>query len=204
MKKEEKTERTRERILAAAIEEFGKKGYAAATMGAICDEYAIAKGLLYHNFKGKDELYLACVSRCFASLTDYLREQAIGADLHRYMEQRLRYFAQHPLYAALFFEAVLQPPAALAAEIREKKKALDQFNRGVYQAALSRVVLREGVTETEAMEFYEMIQEMFNGYFSSPAYAGGDVKRMAADHEDKLAKLLDLMLYGIAERGAVK
>lgn len=204
MKKEEKTERTRERILGAAIEEFGKKGYAAATMGEICDKHAIAKGLLYHNFKGKDDLYLACVSRCFADLTNYLREQAIGADLHRYMEQRLRYFAQHPFHAALFFEAVLRPPAALTVEIRERKKVFDQFNRCVYRAALSGVVLREGITETEAMEFYEMIQEMFNGYFSSPTYADRDFQYMAADHEKKLAKLLDLMLYGIAERDAVK
>ena len=64
MKKAEKTERTKERILQAAMEEFGRKGYAAATIGAICSEHGIAKGLLYHNFVGKDDLYLACVSRC--------------------------------------------------------------------------------------------------------------------------------------------
>lgn len=61
MKKAEKTERTKERILQAAMEEFGRKGYAAATIGAICSEHGIAKGLLYHNFVGKDDLYLACV-----------------------------------------------------------------------------------------------------------------------------------------------
>ena len=88
MKKAEKTERTKERILQAAMEEFGRKGYAAATIGAICSEHGIAKGLLYHNFVGKDDLYLACVSRCFDDVTAYLQGQNLGADLHRYMEYR--------------------------------------------------------------------------------------------------------------------
>lgn len=58
VKKEEKTELTKERIIQAAVQEFGVKGYAASTVGAICSEYGIAKGLIYHNFKGKDDLYL--------------------------------------------------------------------------------------------------------------------------------------------------
>ena len=36
MKKEEKTELTKERILTAAMEEFGEKGYAAAALNNIC------------------------------------------------------------------------------------------------------------------------------------------------------------------------
>ena len=45
-----------------------------------------------------------------------------------------------------------------------------------------------------------MMQEMFNGYYSSPAYAGKDFQTIMADHEERLAKLVDFMLYGIAER----
>lgn len=203
MKKEEKTELTKERILKAAMEEFGAKGYAAATIGTICGEHGIAKGLLYHNFTGKDDLYLACVSRCFDEVTAYL-QQDMGSDLHRYMERRLQYFSDHPLWAGVFFEAVLQPPAALAADIRARKQAFDRLNRHIYRAALSGMTLRDGVTEEDALAYYEIMQEMFNGYFSSPAYAGKDFERIVAEHEDKLAKMLDFMLYGIAERGAGK
>ena len=75
MTQEEKTSRTRERILTAAIEEFGTKGYTGATVGEICGEHNITKGLLYHNFASKEELYLACVSRCFDQVTNYLQGQ---------------------------------------------------------------------------------------------------------------------------------
>ena len=58
MKKEEKTGLTKERILLAAMEEFGEKGYAAASLNNICAA-GIPKGLLYHNYENKDALYLA-------------------------------------------------------------------------------------------------------------------------------------------------
>ena len=62
MKKEEKTEITKCKILAAAIQEFGANGYAAGSVNNIC-KTGINKGLIYHNYKDKDELYLVCVCR---------------------------------------------------------------------------------------------------------------------------------------------
>lgn len=201
MTQEEKTSRTRERILTAAIEEFGTKGYAAATVGEICGEHNITKGLLYHNFASKEELYLACVSRCFEQVTNYLQGQESGAELQRYMERRFQFFSAYPLYARIFFEAVLQPPEKLKTAIQERKKEFDAFNRIVYRNALENLTLREGVTEQDALDYYEIMQEMFNGYFSSSAYAGKDLQFLGSEHESRLAKILDLMLYGIVERG---
>lgn len=200
MKQKEKTELTKERILNAAIQEFGTNGYAASTLNAICSRQEIAKGLLYHNFSGKDDLYLACVSRCFTDVVEYLKGQDIQDDLEKYMKLRLEYFSRHPHHARIFFESILQPPAELNEQIRKLRVDFNVFNRSVYQAALSKMALREGITETDAITYYEIMQEMFNGYFSSPAYAGKDFQILMADHEEHLSKMLDLMLYGIGER----
>ena len=50
MKQEEKTKRIRERILEAALTEFGTKRYEVASISSICSENHLSKGLLYHNF----------------------------------------------------------------------------------------------------------------------------------------------------------
>ena len=63
MKKEEKTKQTCEKIVHAATIEFGSRSYDAVSLNAICGKYQIAKGLIYHNFKNKDELYLYCVKK---------------------------------------------------------------------------------------------------------------------------------------------
>lgn len=200
MTQEEKTNRTKDRILMAAIKEFGEKGYTAATIGAICGENSIPKGLLYHNFSGKEELYLACVSRCFDAVTAYLKAQKIDMDLQQYMKQRIHYFSKHPFHARIFFEAILQPPLGLEREINKLRKDFDYFNQEVYQKSISALTLRDGITESIALEYYAIMQEMFNGYFSSPAYAGKDFMVKMTDHEEKLAQMLDIMLYGLAKK----
>lgn len=201
MTQEEKTCRTKDRILMAAMKGFGEKGYTAATIGAICGENGIAKGLLYHNFSSKKELYLACVSRCFDEVTAYLKAQKTDADLQKYMEHRICYFSKHPFHARIFFEAVLQPPSKLEQEIKILRKDFDCLNQAIYRKAISALTLRDGITEAIALEYYAVMQEMFNGYFSSPAYAGKDFMVKIADHEEKLTQMLDLMLYGLAKKG---
>ena len=73
MKQSEKTKRTKEKIMAAAMEEFGTKSYDAASLNTMCIENQISKGLIYHNFKNKDQLYLQCVGQCYAQMTEYLQ-----------------------------------------------------------------------------------------------------------------------------------
>lgn len=92
----------------------------------------------------------------------------------------------------------------LSAQIRTLRKTLDAFNRGIYRAALSKMTLREGISEADAIEYYEIMQEMFNGYFSSPVYADKDFRDLVSDHEERLSKLLNMMLYGIGERRTKK
>lgn len=198
MKQEKKTELTKEKIINAAIEEFGTKGYSGASLNAICNT-GISKGLLYHNFENKDAIYLACVKRCFRELTDYLKQQDIGADFQKYMSARICYFSEHKENAHIFFEAVLQPPSHLQKQIAELKIDFDMLNKELYQKILLTVTLRSGVTEQEALSYFTLMQTMFNGYFSSPAYRELSFSDRMIAHEENLSKLLDFMLYGIAE-----
>lgn len=200
MKQEEKTEHTKERILAAALEEFGTYGYSAATINAICSKHNIPKGLLYHNFTGKDDLYLACIARCFNDIMSYLQNNSTNIDLKKYLELRFLYLSQYPLRAKIFFEAILHPPLLLSKEISTVKADFDCFNRQIYAELLSNMTLREGVTETEVMEYYELIQQAFHEHFSDTVRLNKNVQSFISDYEGKLAKLLDFMLYGVIER----
>lgn len=201
MKQSERTEQTREKIIAAATEEFGTHGYAAASLTHVCGIYDIPKGLIYHNFKDKDTLYLLCVSRCFSAVTAYLETHRTAVNLKTYVSLRYRFFAAHPLYARIFFEAILQPPVRLKESIQAQRRDFDALNLAIYRSTLQKLTLRTGVSETQALEYFELVQEMFNGYFSSSAYAGHDFSTVVTEHEERLHQTLDLMLYGIVKEG---
>jgi AcrR family transcriptional regulator len=199
MRKEEKTQLTRERILNAAMAEFGEKGYSGGSLNNICST-GIPKGLLYHNFENKDAIYLACIRQCFSAFTAFMRQQNPALNPDEYMKTRLHFFQENGSAARLFFEAILQPPLHLKEEIEEAKKDFDALNCEIYKNILSTVTLRSDVTEQEAMKYFSLMQYMFNGYFSSPAYTQMAFSDVMAAHEVNLSKLLDFMLYGIAER----
>jgi len=56
-------ERTRERILAAALKEFAAKGFAGARVDFIARRAAINKRMLYHYFGNKESLFKAILRR---------------------------------------------------------------------------------------------------------------------------------------------
>jgi AcrR family transcriptional regulator len=56
-------ERTRERILSAALKEFAAKGFAGARIDAIARRAAINKRMLYHYFGDKEGLFKAVLRR---------------------------------------------------------------------------------------------------------------------------------------------
>ena len=199
MNQKEKTEKTKERILQAAMEEFGANGYAGATLNNIC-KTGISKGLLYHNFSSKNELYLLCIHRSITKLTAYLKQQNLDSDLETYMKARLCFFQNHPLEARLFFEATLQPPPALKNQIAEQRKEIDAFNVDLYKKAIAKVSLRPGITEKDAVAYFRFLQDMFNGYFSSPACRDMSLFEKITVHENNLSKLFEYMIYGIAEK----
>lgn len=61
-------ERAREKILLAAIELFGEKGVAGASISDITRRAGVAQGLANYHFGGKDQLISAVIDRWFETL----------------------------------------------------------------------------------------------------------------------------------------
>lgn len=199
MKQSDKSEATYNKIMKVAIQEFGTHGYDGASLNRVCDT-GISKGLVYHHFKNKDAVYLACVQQCFTAFTDFLKNQAAGADWQRYMDARLRFFRENTAFGQIFFEAILKPPKHLTAEILAARADFDAFNQAFCEAVLDGAALRDGVTKNEALSYFALMQTMFNGYFSSQAVGKMPLDDVAAGHENRLSKLLEFMLYGVVKK----
>ena len=61
-------DRTRERILRAAMAEFADHGFAGARMEAIAERSKVDKKLIYYYFAAKDELFLAVLEQSYADI----------------------------------------------------------------------------------------------------------------------------------------
>lgn len=200
MKKSEKTEHTVARIIEAATSEFGKYGYAGGTINRIC-QAGINKGLIYHNFSGKDALYLRCLNHSCALLMQFVQERNGTRNLERYMAVRMDFFRTHPNEAHIFFEAMLNPPPHLTGEVSRALADFNALNERMYGETLDALELRDGISREDAFSYFHTMQLMLNGYFSSPALQGAAFEERVEKHERIVPRLLDCMLYGIAKEG---
>lgn len=203
MKQSEKTELTVSKIMDAAMIEFGTNGYVGGSVNNICKS-GINKGLIYHNFKDKDALYLKCLGKSCETLIKLITESKCSSNLLQYMRVRMSFFKEYPNEAHIFFEAILQPQEHLWNEIQEILQPFEEINETVYRSVVSSVTLSDGITEEEAVGYFKQMQRMFNGYFSSSAYRHMSLDEQVNEHETSLPKLLDFMLYGIAKGGKKK
>lgn len=201
MKREEKNQQTKRRIMDAALAEFSTQGYAAGSTNTICAAQDISKGIIYHYFETKDGLFLACVKECFERLTEYIRDHMPNRDnpensLEDYFAIRARFFCSHPVYQGIFGEAVLSPPAHLRGEIQKCRQSFDDLNIQILEQLLTLFSLRSGITKDEVIEIFRQFQDFISVHDQMPTTEGTTFDA----YEEKCRKALNILLYGVIER----
>ncbi|MFE6064089.1 TetR/AcrR family transcriptional regulator [Streptomyces sp. NPDC056431] len=63
----------RQQMLEAATEEFGSRGYTAASLAVVAERVGVTKTLLHQYFGTKEDLYVACLTPVGDSLLDTIR-----------------------------------------------------------------------------------------------------------------------------------
>lgn len=204
MRREEKNRQSRARIIDSALNEFSERGYGLSSINTICDGGNISKGILYHYFSDKDELYLACMKACFNQLVTYLQGNGVlengGVEirLQEYFDMRLAFFQENPRFQKLFCEALVAPPNHLVREIEEIKADFDTLNVRVLNGILDQVELRPGITKRDVVDILRQYQDFINVQDRRTA----DGMRMPdiAAREAHCRRAVDILLYGVVER----
>lgn len=202
MKREEKNQQMRRRIMDSALSEFSEQGYGASSINAICASQDISKGIIYHYFKTKDDLFLSCVEECFDRLTEYLRTHiqlergSIEERLEGYFTARLAFFQEHSVYQRIFCEVVMTPPAHLKAEIRKRKQEFDELNIRIQDQLLAPVSFRSHITKEEVIETFRQFQDFINANDQMTGAGRQDFE----SREARCRKALNILLYGVIAR----
>lgn len=203
MKREEKKQQMRHRIMEQALKEFTEQGYECSSVNRICDpKLNISKGIIYHYFGSKEELYLACVDETFDHLRQYILAHFPGREenadlpdkLSRYFAVRTDFFRQRPLYRKIFCEAVMAPPKQLREKIDALREPLKQTNIVLMEEMLKGEALRVDFSPAELADWIVRL----TGFFDAQTEA--DSSDIGA-HERQDQLLLDVLFYGILARG---
>lgn len=200
MTQKERQERSRREILQAALEEFGTHGYSKVTMEAICSRHKISKGMMYHYYANKDELFLLCVQDTFHALQAYVEEnvgkmaEAPMDRLKQFFLVRECFFQSNPQRKMIFEDAVFHPPQHLAAELQRLHQPMQALNQKFFLDMLPQVALRPELGVHKVIRYLECVWDSFRSaaavYLAEPAADMQVVLRGAGE-------FLDMALFGV-------
>jgi TetR/AcrR family transcriptional regulator len=156
----------RERLLAAALREFGEKGFAGARVEKITRQANANKQLVYHYFGNKEALFKSVLELAYSQYTgDALRLSIGNADaktaLRRFVDTMFR-----PSSATVAFNQILQDENRFGA--KHVKPLVSVKQTYVEVIKLVQTILDKGVEEgvfrrgIDPREFYISLVGVFN------------------------------------------
>lgn len=122
----------RERVLRAAMAEFGRHGYSTGSLNVIAREAGVAKGSLFQYFADKRDLFATVAEetglRVRAEMAGYLTGPEPGQRFDDFLCDALdawvRYFAKHPLERGVTAATNLERDPDVRTVVREPVHAL--------------------------------------------------------------------------------
>lgn len=202
MKQQQRQARSRAEILQAAMEEFGSRDYEQVNMERICKNHGISKGMMYHYYSNKDQLFLLCVEETFQALKAHIEGEMVDGNtddtlqsVRNYFTIREYFFQEHPKYQRVFQNAMIRPPEHLRKEIQTLREPLRQLNRAYLERLVTVMTLRHGVERELATRYLESVEAVFRDmmfYYQTEK----NLEDLHAYLETAM-EMLDMVLFGV-------
>ncbi len=200
----EKKKQSRRKIVDSALEEFGAVSYIEASMNSICKIGGISKGIIYHYFQDKDQLYLVCLRESVDRLTEYLQQQEYDfmdfeKDLWKYIGIRQQFLLDNPNYRNILLYSMSHPPGHLGKEVRGAMEPFEEHDKLFFMRAMDSLNLKEGVDKVEVIDLFSRIFTSFNSEFKNIEAKNLDVAWFFEQRRAQLGRVIQMLLFGVVK-----
>lgn len=191
---EERHPDSRERILDAALEEFGVWGFEGASTNRVCRQAEISKGLLFHYYRTKLQLFSEVLDRCICDLE---AAEAMQGPFDESCRKQLLFFIAHPFHHRILTDLIRgEATDERVAALRER--AL-QLKRRQMETFLAGRVLRSDTDPKIAEELLLAAADHLQEKYLNVIRRRSDEKaELAASFCRENRQVLAMLLNGIA------
>lgn len=206
MNREEQNKNSRKKILEASLQEFGEKDYTSASINNICKNNNISKGMLFHYYKNKDEIFLLCVEKLFIDLSNYLKDNFkvlhsnMEDNFRDFIQKRFTFFHQYPYYEQIFYSSTFNPPKHLIYEINLLRKPIDETNKEFWCEIIGHLNLKADIIIDDVIDMiigignhlHIKIQQNNIQYMDGESWV---VEKYTTEY----VKMINMLLFGIID-----
>lgn len=193
-------------ILHAALEEFFHKGYLGASTNQIIKAAGVSKGILFHYFTDKRNLYLTVIDECmnyyFQALTSHL--ERLSNDLFEAIEQlskiKMEIFRSDPVKYGVIAKAFMTMPEEVRKELTRKQQQMNELVIPLLAAKIDRSCFRKEISPEQAIEFVLLSLEALVARQMFKLQEGADEIEGVTAIE--INQYVDMLKYGVYRREA--
>lgn len=155
----------KEKIIKACMEVFAEKGYEGASTNAIVQKAGISKGILFHYFGNKKDLYLYILDRTLGKAVDELNsyQEPLPSDIFERIivtgTIKLKMAIEQPLMYKLLFITFVNTPDPLKAAAQERYKKLYDIALPMLYNGLDYSKMRKDIDPKKAIEVMTLFME---------------------------------------------
>ena len=202
------SEDKRQKIIAACLEEFASKGYKNASTNSMVINAQISKGLLFHYFGNKKNLYLYLLDlsmECFIEKFYSYIEKPNSDIFERVMQRgiiKMKLAIEEPLMYKLVLEAFIDIPQELEEEITKRYEKLYSEHMPIAFEDVDYSLFRDDIDTKKAMEFmvlcFDALYDKYTKQFK------GKALNISDDEIDNMVKeyyeFMDMMKFGVYKK----
>ncbi|OEF99937.1 hypothetical protein BHF71_07390 [Vulcanibacillus modesticaldus] len=148
----------RKKILQACIEEFANHGYLRASTNEIIKKAEISKGLLFHYFGNKKNLYISILDliiekmqKEFLNTLEYSSSD-IFQRLLDWTKRKFQIFYNNPLEYQILVTAFIDPPEELKEEIASRYHQLSEIGYANFLKNIDYSLFRSDIDPKKAVD----------------------------------------------------
>ncbi|MDI3310082.1 MAG: TetR/AcrR family transcriptional regulator [Thermoanaerobacterium sp.] len=197
----------RNRIIEASLKEFSEKGYMRASTNEIVKNAGISKGLLFHYFKSKKNLFLYLFDRIVdefvAAFYEFIDDSSsdIFDRLISWTIVKFRLYYRKPLEYRFLTVSIYDSPEEIKEDILKRYEGINRevLKRFMENLDLSR--FRKDVDINRSLSFImTSIEAIGNNYIKMYNH---DIDKLVADKDkiiEDLKSCINILKYGIYEK----
>lgn len=201
MNREQQKEITQKKIFYSALSVFSMNTYQNASMNMISKQANVSKGIVYHYYKDKDDLYLRCVVAAISGYYNFIDSQSFTKDrfedsISNYFKQRQHYLNEDKDLNRLFYRVLYEAPDHLKDQIEVILHMVISKNEDLLIDMLDGLTLSDNVSTEDAVEYFNMVFQSLQYHESEIFRYGADIDRV----EEKIKQVVQIICYGIVRR----
>ena len=185
-----------EKILGVAIREFADKGFSKASTNEIVKDAGISKGILFHYFQNKKNLFLfvydyfmeLCMGEFFKKVD--MEERDIFIKLRQISSFKLELMHKYPMIFKFFEMTMVEEGSEVKSEIEERNKKLLESNYSKVFNNIDASKFRQGVDVSRTIS---IILWTFEGLGASELQKAKQTVSKRVDYE-KVFREMDIYI----------